>query len=136
MELEEVFPAVQKAIAQSLGVEAEQIGLDSRLVADLGMESLDFIDLIYELEQAFNITIPMGNMEYEIERAMEGKTYEVDGILTPEALAKLREIVPGLVEDPDSEDVAVEEVPLLLTVRSACGLLINEKERQRNERGP
>lgn len=124
-----VFPTVRQALGRCCDLEPDQILLDSRLVADLGMESLDFVELVYELEQAFDITIPMGSLEVSIEEAMGGQVAEVDGILTREGLAKLREMVPGLADDGATE-VAVDQVPLMLTVRSVCGLIVLEEQKR------
>jgi len=125
--VEAVFPAVRDAIQRCCDLEADQVQMTSRLVGDLGMESLDFVELIYELEQAFDITIPMGNLEVSIADAMDGVPAEEDGVLTPAGLAKLRETVPGLA-DGGSDEVAVDEVPLMLTVHSVCALLVKERD--------
>ena len=124
-----VFPTVRDAIQRCCDLEAGQIELSSRLVGDLGMESLDFIELVYELEQAFDITIPMGSLEASVEESMEGVPAEKDGMLTPAGLAKLREMVPGLADD-GSDQIAVDDVPLMLTVRSVCALLVQEQQKR------
>jgi len=131
-QIEDVFPKVRDAIRVCCDREPHEIVLTSRLVDDLGMESLDFVELVYELEQAFDITIPMGTMDLELEDAMGGEPSEVDGILTPQALARLREMVPGLHDDGANE-VSVDDVPLMITVRSICGLLVLGEEKRRAE---
>jgi len=124
-----VFPTVRDAISRCCDLESDLIQLDSRVVTDLGMESLDFVELVYELEQAFDITIPMGSIEVAIEQALEGEPAEVDGILTPAGLGKLREMVPGLA-DEGGDEVAVDDVPAMLTVRSVCALLVLEQQKR------
>lgn len=125
--IKEIYPRVKKAVEICSDRESDEITLESRLVADLGMESLDFVELVYELEQAFDITIPMGTIDLELEDAMEGEPTEVDGVLTPAALQKLREMVPGLHDD-GSDAVSVDDVPLMITVHSVCGLLLMNRD--------
>lgn len=66
-------------IARKMDAERPTIALTDRL-EDLGLASLDAIDIIYELEEKFNISIPYnpGNSQTELNtvddfvRAVEG----------------------------------------------------------------
>ena len=49
---------VARILRESLGVEADRIHPDARLVEDLGIDSLDRIELVFELEAAFGVEIP------------------------------------------------------------------------------
>ncbi|MCH8498161.1 MAG: acyl carrier protein [Marinobacter sp.] len=44
-------------IADQLGISADQINAESRIVEDLGADSLDLVELTMAMEEAFNITI-------------------------------------------------------------------------------
>ncbi len=55
---EETGERVARILQDSVGVEAERIRPDARLVEDLGIDSLDRIELVFELESAFGIEIP------------------------------------------------------------------------------
>jgi len=54
---EEISEIVIGSLAETLGIERNRISLDSALVADLQAESIDFLDFIFRLEDAFNIEI-------------------------------------------------------------------------------
>jgi len=45
-------------IKEKVGVQREEISLDSHLANNLGLDSLDAVELILELENIFAITIP------------------------------------------------------------------------------
>ena len=53
---EAVFDAVRKAIAEALEVEEEKVTMEASL-EDLGAESLDFMDIAFKLEKAFNVQL-------------------------------------------------------------------------------
>ena len=53
-----VFDKVKDIIAEELGIEEDKILLDSDLFEDLGADSLDAIELIMAVEEAFDIEIP------------------------------------------------------------------------------
>ena len=49
---------VKKIIAEQLGVEEEEVTLEAHFVEDLGADSLDTVELVMALEEAFEIEIP------------------------------------------------------------------------------
>lgn len=52
------FDRVKSVIVDQLGVEADQVKLDSYFVEDLGADSLDIVNLIMGFETEFDIEIP------------------------------------------------------------------------------
>jgi acyl carrier protein len=53
----EVIDDVKSIIAKSLKIPIERLTPDARL-EELGAESLDVIEIVFDLEEKFNITIP------------------------------------------------------------------------------
>jgi acyl carrier protein len=49
---------VKEIISKQLGVDAEKVTPESSFVEDLGADSLDTVELVMALEEAFNIEIP------------------------------------------------------------------------------
>ncbi len=49
---------IKKIIAEQLGVEEEDVVPDASFVEDLGADSLDTVELVMMLEEAFDIEIP------------------------------------------------------------------------------
>ena len=54
---DEVFEKVKDVLVEALGVDKDEINREARLVNDLGAESIDFLDIIFQLEKAFSIKI-------------------------------------------------------------------------------
>ena len=89
----EVYTKVTKVLVQSLGVEEDDIKPSATLQADLGAESIDFLDIVFRLERECGIKIPRG--ELFSERVFELSTKIVqDGHVTAEGLAALRSQMP------------------------------------------
>jgi acyl carrier protein len=55
---ERLLTRMKNKIAELLGVEVEQITLDSKFTDDLGADSLDLVELVMAAESALNISIP------------------------------------------------------------------------------
>ena len=47
-----IVQAVKHCVASSLALQEDEVQLDSRLIDDLGADSLDFIDILFSLEKA------------------------------------------------------------------------------------
>jgi acyl carrier protein len=55
---DEIYTRVSDALVESLNVHEEDIKPTASLQADLGAESIDFLDIIFRLERDFGIEIP------------------------------------------------------------------------------
>jgi acyl carrier protein len=92
MSQEEVFKKVQEVLVDALGVDEEEVTLQSKLVEDLGAESIDFLDITFRLEKAFNIKI--NQSELFPESVLSNPEYVVDGKVTDNGMAELRAKLP------------------------------------------
>ena len=54
----DIFTEVQKIVHEQLDVGLEKITEESNFVSDLGADSLDTVELVMALEEAFDIEIP------------------------------------------------------------------------------
>ena len=54
----EISEKVIAVLADKGKVEKDQINLDSSLVDDLGMDSLDAVEMVFEFEEQYGIQIP------------------------------------------------------------------------------
>lgn len=58
MSNEEILNKVQQIIAEDLDMDTEEVQADSNLINDIGLTSMDLLNLIASLEKAFSIRIP------------------------------------------------------------------------------
>ena len=58
MNKEEIKGKIKEIIVDKNGVPAEQVTDNADFKADLGMDSLDNVELLMEIEKEFGITIP------------------------------------------------------------------------------
>jgi len=55
-----ILEKIKEIIAEELGIEKDEIKLESDLTDDLGADSLDAIELIMAIEEEFDVDIPDG----------------------------------------------------------------------------
>ena len=129
-----IFAPVQDAFAEALGLDLDEVEYGSKIIDDLGAESLDLLDIVFRLERAFDIKIPRGGIESAAKEGLaEGESYEVNGVLTALGLEKLSEAMPEVPSEEFREGLKVAEVPLLFRVATFCRLvchLLEEKAKQ------
>ena len=53
-----VFEKVKEIIVSQLGVEEDEVTLESSFVDDLGADSLDMVEFVMVLEEEFDIEVP------------------------------------------------------------------------------
>ena len=53
-----VLERLKKVIVEQLGVDENEITLESSFIEDLGADSLDIVELIMALEEEFDVEIP------------------------------------------------------------------------------
>ena len=54
---------VQAMLPDALGVSADKISPDARIIEDLGADSLNVVELLSRLEDEYGITIPEDDVE-------------------------------------------------------------------------
>lgn len=53
-----IFEKVKNIISEQLGIDADEISMESSFMDDLGADSLDIVELIMALESEFDMEIP------------------------------------------------------------------------------
>jgi acyl carrier protein len=114
----EVFTKVQTALVDALGVDVEEVTPEARLVGDLGAESIDFLDIVFRLEKAFDIKIPRG--ELFPEDILTNAQYVQNGRVTPEGLTQLTKRMPFADLTAFQANPVVQDFGNLLTVQDMC----------------
>ena len=85
---------VCRCIAESLSVDGDKVQLESNLMEDLGADSLAFLDIVFRLEQEFDIQITRGEMERAAKGTMSDEEFAPDGVISEAGLDRLRELIP------------------------------------------
>ena len=58
-----VFEDVRDVVVEQLSVSPDQVKVDSKILEDLGADSLDVVELVMALEEKFGIEIPDSESE-------------------------------------------------------------------------
>ena len=89
---EEIFAKVRTALVEALSVDEDEVTPEAKLAGDLGAESIDFLDIVFRLEKAFDIKIPRA--ELFPEDVLANTQYVQQGKLSAEGLNELKKRMP------------------------------------------
>ncbi len=115
---QEIFEKVQEILCEALSVDEDEVTPEARLTADLGAESIDFLDIVFRLEKAFDIKIPRG--ELFPDTLLQDERYVKDGKITPEGMEELRKRMPFADLSPLEENPDVKNLQDVFTVEMIC----------------
>ena len=122
---DEIFSKVQATLVDALGVDEEEVTDSARLSADLGAESIDFLDIVFRLEKNFATKIPRGELFPENFAAADA-SYVANGMVTPKGLQELKTRMPHADIDGFAKNPKVENLQELFTV----GMIVNFLQRK------
>ena len=123
---EEIFDKVKDALVEALGLDDDEVIPEATLVGDLGAESIDFLDIVFRLEKAFEIKIPRG--ELFPEDVLTNAEYVSDGRVSEAGLAELRARMPFANLDEFAANPIVQDFGNLLTVADMCRFIETKVE--------
>ncbi|MCE5277811.1 MAG: acyl carrier protein [Planctomycetaceae bacterium] len=114
----EVFEKVKETLVDALGVDEEEVTPEATLTGDLGAESIDFLDIVFRLEKAFDIKIPRG--ELFPDNILNNPEYVQDGKLTESGLTQLKERMPHADFTDFQQDPDINKMTNLFRVKTIC----------------
>ncbi len=128
-----IWPGVQSAFAEALGLDEDEVEPRHKIIEELDAESLDFLDIAFRLERAFNIKIPRGGIEDAAKADLAADAYEVNGVLTPAAIERLSAAMPEISPEEFTEGLRVAEVAELFRVATFYNLVVHLLREKQDE---
>ena len=113
-------------IADSLAIDASEISLQSRLIDDLGADSLDFVDLIFAIEKEFGVKVREADFNFLAKLDFTSPTVMQDGFITAETIERLLPLLPALSNVADRDHVTPQQLFSLMTVESLCVMIARQ----------
>jgi acyl carrier protein len=111
-------------VADCLARDVAEVRPESRLITDLGADSLDFIDLIFTLEKRFGVRIRENDLNVMSRPDTSSPEASSNAeFLSPDAISRLLPWLPELRTAPDLSHVRPNQVWPLITVEALWRLV-------------
>lgn len=122
---DEIIEKVQEIMVDALGVDDDEVTIEATLMGDLGAESIDFLDIVFRLEKAFEIKIPREEL-FPAEDLMNNADFIQNGKLTEKGLAELRDKMPHTDLTEFEKDPDINKMGDLFTVNAIINFVENK----------
>jgi acyl carrier protein len=116
---QEIFEQVREVLVDALA--EDEVEMDSTLVDDLGAESIDLLDIVFQLEKKFDIKIDRG--ELIPTEKLDDPKYVQDGKLTADGLAMLQEALPSANLETFLQNPVIQNLAKILSVKDLVHLV-------------
>jgi acyl carrier protein len=127
---DELYGAVRTCVANVLAIDASKVTPDASLIEDLGAESIDFLDLVFQLETVYGVKIPRDGIRVAVQEGLSDG-FESAGVLTDAALERLRILMPEVPAARIAPGLKTHQIPSLFTAETFVRLVgwrLSERE--------
>jgi len=121
--IEDIFKNVKQVIVDSIGVSEDEVKLETTLFEELEVDSIDMIDILYELESMYDVTLKVSDIENKAKDELGDTPFEIDGIITNEGLEVLKKYMTEVDENELVEGLTIHKLVQLFTVHSLCKMV-------------
>ena len=120
----EAFEKVRETLVEALGVDEDEVTPEATLTGDLGAESIDFLDIVFRLEKAFNIKIPRG--ELFPDNILNNPEFVQNGKLTASGLEQLKQRMPHADFSEFEQDPDINKMAELFKVQTIVNYVVTK----------
>lgn len=117
---------IRSAVADALGLRPEEVKPESRLVTDLGADSLDFVELIFVMEKKFGVALRQSELDFLSRAGLDAVATGKDTPLSVDTVAKLRRWLPAIDTLADAAGLTASQIYSLITPETLW-LVVEEK---------
>lgn len=112
----EILAGVKECFASALGIDESKVVLETSF-ADLDIESIDVLDVIFRLDTKFGITTSMKELQRRLLGDLtEEEFFDEDRVVTEAGLKQLQRVVPGFDPTGVGDELREEQIFPLFTV--------------------
>jgi len=119
----EIIEQVTEVLVDALGVDDDEVQLKATLMGDLGAESIDFLDVVFRLEKAFDIKIEREELFPADALMNDPDLIGDDQKLTEKGMVLLKEKMPHTDLTEYEQDPDINRLGDLFTVDSIVNFI-------------
>lgn len=123
-ESDAILGKVREIVANSLALEVEEVLPDATLFGDLGTESIDLLDFLFQIEQQLSVKIQANDLTGIIQGGIPDEEFgTADGTVSEVGLAQLKKSMPQIDVDALRGNLHAEDVMNHFTVANLARII-------------
>ncbi len=118
MDRNEIIAGVKECLLECVRADADSINLKSRIIDDLGADSLDLLDIIFTLQRKFKIKIEQGAIVKLAQEGIPPEEFQCNDRLMPRGAQRLKEVLSEVDTEQIKEGMSTAKIPYLFNVET------------------
>lgn len=115
---------VRDAVAEALGLEAEDVTAEATLLDELGAESIDLLDILFRIARASGVKITVSDIGDLLQGGIPDEEFgDENEVVNDTGLSHLEKVLPQFDRTRLAEPLTADGVLALFTVRNLVDLL-------------
>lgn len=123
MEIKQIFEDVKEIIEESCGIEASRIQLTDTLFNELQIDSIDMVDILFEIEIKYDISLKIADLKQQTDKLPDENPNEIEGKITAEGVLSIVAQMPEIDLEKVHEGMSIDELIRLINVHSLCKII-------------
>jgi len=123
MEIKQIFEDVKEIIEESCGIEASSIQLTDTLFNELQIDSIDMVDILFEIETKYDISLKIADLKQQTDKRSDDNPTEIEGKITAEGVLSIVAEMPEIDLEKVREGMSIDELVRLINVHSLCKII-------------
>jgi acyl carrier protein len=133
MDRETILQHVRKSIADSCGIPEAAIHPSATLFQELGITSIDLVDILFTLESVFGVELKISDIESRARAELHDVPFEVDGVITPEGRRMIGQLLPEIPPEKLVKGLTMFDIVNLVDVQILCTMVQHKLSEARVE---
>ncbi|MBF0207212.1 MAG: acyl carrier protein [Oligoflexia bacterium] len=102
----------------ALNLQADEVDSDASIINKYGADSLDFLDLLFRLEEEFSIEIERGAIIKDAQGDLKEDEFLKDGFFTDKGLNRIKQVMVEIPDDKFPMRLKANDVTSLFTPKT------------------
>jgi len=129
----EILQTVRQCVAESLAKSIDEVQPEHRLIDDLDADSLDFVDIVFMLEERLGVRMRESELAFVTKLDWTSPEVMKDGHLTPTVVEQVAEWIPGFPAHGDAQAATARDIFSAITVEVLAGVAARRLQAKQQE---
>ena len=125
----DLLTVVTEAAADALGLDESEVSPGASLLEDLGVESIDLLDILFRVERKSGVKVQTADLADAIQGGIPDEVFgDEDETVSAVGLAHLKTVMPQIDADALAGKLGADQVMSLLTVENLAAIVARKAE--------
>ncbi|PXX55552.1 acyl carrier protein [Nocardia tenerifensis] len=123
----EITEATIESVAAALGLDDDEVTVESTLIDELGAESIDLLDILFRIERKTGVKVQAADIGDAIQGGIPDDEFgDENEIVSAQGLAQLARVMPQIDVEALAGKLQADQIMSLLTVQNLIDIVVGK----------